>query len=93
MQQKEAATVRNPVLGLAEAKDLGEFLADQPELRSRFTALLRELGCQADAQAERSWTQRKATNGRILAGSWGVCPPYYSCDQGNERIIVNLVAQ
>lgn len=60
MQQKESATVRNPVLGLAAAKDLGEFLADQPELRARFTALLRELGHQADAQAERSWTQRKA---------------------------------
>ena len=51
--------VRNPALKLPAAKRLAAFLADKPELRAEFGALLRDLRAEALTEAEKCWRRHK----------------------------------
>src|SRR3546814_11825526 len=64
------AAVRNPVLALPAAIKIRTALADQPELRSLFGQLFRELAEQADERAHDAWRKRKG----LMAAYWrAVC--------------------
>lgn len=69
IERSARAAVRNPVLALPAAEKI---LALEPECRKALAELLRELGADANAKAETSWTKGKAP----MAAYWKAAGVY-----------------
>lgn len=59
MTRRDPSHTCNPLIDLPAAQDLHSLLHTSPEVQARLCQLLRELGAQADAQAEHCWRKHK----------------------------------